>query len=88
MEDNYEVRTENGVIRYYKNGLLHRDNDFPAIEWNNGNKVWWFEGKLHRINGPTVEYSNGNKEWWYEGKQIKCSSQEEFKRIINLQLFW
>jgi len=31
-------------------------------------KVWWRNGKLHRLNGPAVEYTDGGKEWWHDGK--------------------
>ena len=74
MEDKYEVKTDNfGTIRYYKNGKLHRDNDLPAVEWNNGDKEWhkeWHkEGKIHRIDDPAIEDNYGNKHWYKEGKK-------------------
>lgn len=28
-----------------------------------GNKVWYNNGKLHRIDGPAVEWSYGTKQW-------------------------
>ena len=31
---------------YKENGLLHRDNNLPAIEWFNGDKEFWTKGKL------------------------------------------
>jgi len=31
----------------------------------NGTKRWYFNGKLHRENGPAVEWSNGDREDWY-----------------------
>ncbi len=35
---------------WYKDGKIHRE-DGPAIEWTNGEKEWWFEGKEYfRIN--------------------------------------
>jgi hypothetical protein len=33
-----------------------------------GNKEWWFNGKLHREGGPAVEWSNGTKCWYLNGK--------------------
>ena len=38
------------------------------IEWTNGIKEWYYEGELHRADGPSTEYSNGNKVWYKEGK--------------------
>jgi hypothetical protein len=69
--DGYEVVKLEGRTEYYYNGLLHRDNDLPAIEWENGSKEWYQHGKSHRLNGPAWEYSDCGikyKEWYIEGK--------------------
>ena len=34
----------------------------------NGDKCWYFNGKLHREDGPAVEYTNNDKEWWFNNK--------------------
>jgi hypothetical protein len=39
------------------------------VEWWDGAKKWYKEGKLHRLDGPAVEYSNGRKYWYKEGKR-------------------
>jgi len=61
--------TENGN-RYWMNDrkCFHRDNG-PAIEYNDGAKEWYKNGKLHRDNGPAVECSDGYREWWLNGKK-------------------
>lgn len=38
------------------------------VEWSNGMKCWYKEGKFHRDNGPAIEWDNGFREWWLEGK--------------------
>ncbi len=38
-----------------------------VIEFYNGNKYWYKEGKLHREDGPAVEYTDGTKKWWIGG---------------------
>ena len=48
--------------------LRHRE-DGPAVEWSNGTKSWWVDGKRHREDGPAVEYSSGTKEWCINGKR-------------------
>ena len=45
---------------------LHRVNG-PAIEYANGNKVWYIRGNLHRSDGPAVEWTNGYKAWYING---------------------
>jgi hypothetical protein len=48
-------------------GLYHRD-DGPAIEWSDGSREWYVNGKNHRLDGPAVEWSDGGREWWVDGK--------------------
>ena len=56
------------TIRWY-NEKGHFDRlDGPAIEYANGYKAWWVDGKRHRIDGPAVEYANESKEWFVEDK--------------------
>lgn len=57
-----------GDKSWYKNDVLHRDNDLPAIEWTSGTKQWWINGKLHREDGPAIEYRNGDKFWYMDGR--------------------
>jgi hypothetical protein len=33
-----------------------------------GNKYWYLEGKLHRVDGPAIEYANGSTRWFLEDK--------------------
>ena len=55
--------------------IFHRE-DGPAIEYNEGDKVWYLNNQLHREDGPAVECPNGHKEWWVNG--VYCT-EEEFK---------
>ena len=48
--------------------VLHRE-DGPAIEYANGDKFWYLDGKLHREGGPAIEYVNGDKEWYIYGRR-------------------
>jgi hypothetical protein len=57
------------TIRHYLNARLHRDVDLPAIEWANGDKLWYISGKCHRDNDlPAVEWADGTKKWYISGK--------------------
>ena len=42
------------------------ENFTGVAEYSNGNKHWYKEGRLHRIDGPACEYSGGNKYWYIE----------------------
>ena len=43
-------------------------NENGLIIKENGDRVWYLDGKRHREDGPAVEYTNGDKEWWMNGK--------------------
>ena len=38
------------------------------IEYSNGSKQWFTNGRLHRLDGPAHEGSNGEKHWYINGK--------------------
>ena len=54
---------------YYKDrGMTKRHRlDGPAVEWADGSKAWYVNGKLHRLDGPAVEYADGGKAWYVDG---------------------
>jgi NAD+ synthetase len=49
-----------------KKKQIHRI-DGPAVEYANGDKVWYHNHKLHRIDGPAIERINGEKLWYKNG---------------------
>ena len=42
--------------------------DGPAMEWADGYKAWFVNGKRHRLDGPAIERSNGSKAWYKNGE--------------------
>ena len=72
------IEDDNGTKEWFLNGLHHRDNDKPAIEWIDGSKHWYKNGLRHRDNDkPAIEYSVDNyctKEWWLNGKLHRDNS--------------
>ena len=74
----------NGSKFYYKDKEMkvrHRE-DGPAIEWCDGTKSWWINGKLHREDGPAIEWCDGNKTWWING--VKLSEEEHARRTSKV----
>lgn len=69
MNEVVKVVDDNGEVRYYKEGTatLHRE-DGPAIEYADGSKSWYLNGKLHREDGPAVLSQFGGKLWYQNGK--------------------
>jgi hypothetical protein len=76
----YTVKVSDGDTYWYKEGtdILHREGG-PAIEYNNGHKYWYLDGKMHREDGPAVECDD-NQVWYLHGLLVDCSSQEEFEQ--------
>ena len=53
-----------GITEHYKNGVLHRDGDLPAVISARGDLEYWKNGKRHRDNGPAVIRKNGVCSWY------------------------
>ena len=80
-------------IRYYKDGLIHRE-DGPALLYK-GNKEWYINGYLHREDGPAIIYNSGKTYFYYKGNEydnnftIKTWKKfiENLKREEELKIF-
>lgn len=55
-----------------------------VVEYYDGYKEWWIEGKRHRIDGPAVEYPDGVKCWWIENYFY---SSYELKSLIQTSIY-
>lgn len=86
-ENGPAIILNNGTKVWVKNGEWHREGG-PAVEYADGSTIWMINDVKHRIDGPAVNFISGTKEWWYNGKRIDCTTQEEFDRLIRLELFW
>jgi hypothetical protein len=69
MTEILEVNGTDGMTRWYKDSVLHREGG-PAIIGKNGYEEWHLNGKLHRADGPAVIFENGTVGWWYGGDRI------------------
>jgi hypothetical protein len=43
--------------------------EYTVKVYDNGDKEWFLNGKLHREDGPAIEHSNGYKSWFLNGKR-------------------
>jgi hypothetical protein len=39
------------------------------VEYTSGTKVWYLNGKYHRVDGPAIEYPDGGKDWFLIGQR-------------------
>jgi len=73
---------------YYKDKAMtiyHR-LDGPAIEYTDGHKEWWVNGKKHRLDGPASEWSNGNKFWYVDGEYLTEMEFNDLSATLELTL--
>ena len=69
MTPQYIEIDEYGNTFYFKDkemNIFHRE-DGPAIEYADGYKGWYLNGKRHREDGPAIEGANGYKYWYLNG---------------------
>ena len=55
--------------------------EYTVRVWNDGNKFWYLNGKMHREDGPALEYPDGGKRWYLNNRLM---SEEEHKAAMNL----
>jgi hypothetical protein len=72
MQEQYIRIDTHGTKIYYKDRemKIHHRLDGPAIEYADGNKSWWVDGKRHRTDGPAIEWPSGYKEWHVDDKRL------------------
>lgn len=56
-----------GGVFYFKDGLLHRDGNMPAIEYNDGTLMYMQFGLLHNYKYPAIITNDGSKLYYYAG---------------------
>jgi hypothetical protein len=65
-----------GNQRWYKDDVLHRDGDEPAIIDVNGSKYWYVNDKRHRENDqPAIIWASGAKHWYINNKLHRENDQ-------------
>ena len=65
------LKKDNYSTSYFKDEVhtIRHRVDGPAVEYSNGDKHWWLNGKRHREDGPAIEFYNGTKYWFFYGKR-------------------
>lgn len=58
------ARIVGGVIEYWQNGALHRDNGPAVIEKSSPYRVYIKNGKIHRDDGPAVTNRDGTSQYY------------------------
>ena len=68
---------------------LHRDNDLPAVEYTDGDKAWYMNGKRHRENDkPAIECTSGKKDWYLNGKLHRENDNPAIEEVNGTKLWY
>jgi hypothetical protein len=53
-----------------------------CVKDKDGDKFWYFNGELHREDGPALEFTSGYKCWYINGEEY--SEKAYYKKLYNL----
>lgn len=68
-DGSHDRKSVDGTFYWYKNSLIHRDRDLPAVINANGGAVW-FQGSLWHRDGDLPAYIGGDGTvMWYQTGQ-------------------
>ena len=81
------IDDKNGDKYTFKDNEYHSYNGKPAIEYCDGTKVWYRNGKGHRLYGPAVERCEGLKTWWLFDNEYYESDYNEIMKNVPL-FYW
>jgi hypothetical protein len=69
MEPTMEIDRKGNKFWRLRHAVRHR-TDGPAIEWADGDKWWFLNGKHHRTDGPAIECMDGSTQWWLHDDEM------------------
>jgi hypothetical protein len=61
----------------------HSYNDNPAIITTSGTKIWYKNGKKHRVGNPAVIHHFKTKEWYVDGLLHRTDGPAIFSSAIS-----
>jgi hypothetical protein len=77
---------EDGDTYYQFCGLLHRDNDLPAVIQEDGTQMWYMNGKQHRDNDrPAVIWANGTQIWFSDDQVYRANGLPTYVGVDGTQ---
>src|ERR1700691_6204728 len=84
LPENYTSIAEypSGILEYYLNGILHRE-DGPAVIWPNEIGEYFLKGKFHRVDGPVI-IRNGSIQKYYINDENITEEVEEWIKENNI----
>ena len=60
-------KTKEETLFYFVDNNLHRENDLPAIEWQDGSRIWAVNHQIHRnTQNPAIIWAFGKVEYYWK----------------------
>jgi len=79
-----EYTLEGQFIR--EKDLFDNKHAFTGIVvYHSGNKTWFCNSLIHRIDGPAIEDTDGTKLWYVHGKRVTKLEHKLFCDIMKLK---
>jgi hypothetical protein len=75
-----------GTIKYFKDDQLHSYNDNPSVFWEDGDKIWHKNGRLHRLTGPAVINYDGWKGYFVNDEGMTREQWENHPEVKKYKL--
>lgn len=57
-----------------------RKKQYNVEVYADGSEFWYYNGLMHRENGPAVTEETGDKYWYIEGR---CMAREDWVDVLN-----
>jgi hypothetical protein len=74
------------AVKFYSDTLcLFWSRNFCRLTGNKGDRHYYQNGRLHRVDGPAMEHSNGNWRWYKNGL---CHRENGPSMIIGSAKYW
>lgn len=62
---------------WYQYGQIYREGDLPALEWGDGSKEWYIDGRLFKVEAP------GGYERWYD-ENVRYHRDYDLPAIVEV----
>ena len=79
---------DDGATEWLMDGVRHRDNDLPALVWQDGGQLWYQNGQLNREGDlPAMIHGDGSKFWYKHGQLHREGGQPAIIKADGAE-FW
>ena len=75
------------TIPYSHGRWLHREDGPAYVDISpDGETAWYFNGAVHRIDGPAVVWNNGTVEWWLDDMPYSFNEYVKLAKWTDKQI--